>query len=433
MAGEDRQDPGDGGLTVTGSPIHRGRPFRLTRYFLSTSLAGVGVVTAALIWVYGELTERQLVEHETRANTDLTQAFANAVWPRHCGFVLESAGRSREALLADPMQTALRTAVVETMRDLRVAKVKVYNRAGTTVFSTEPGQVGEDKSGNAGFQAALAGTASSQITFRAKFDTFEGEVSNRNLISTYVPVRAAAGAPPEAVFEVYSDVTELLAGQKRSMATIVAAVLGALAALYLFQLVIVRKADRLIAAHDRERQRREAEVHHQALHDDLTGLPNRACFGVRLGESLTQAARRGRHGALLFLDLDRFKNVNDCLGHAAGDDLLKQVAGRIGACLRAGDQLFRMGGDEFTVIVGEIDEPEDAARVARRIVGAVARPLEVHGHPVDVGVSIGIALFPQDGDTAETLLKHADVAMYRAKGAGRGTCSFYRAETSGPA
>lgn len=412
------------------TPIHRGRPFRLTRYFLSASLVGVGVVTACLIWVYGALTERQLIEHETRANTDLTVAFANAVWSRHRGFVLGSAGRPREALLVDPRQAELHAAVLETMHALRVAKVKLYNRAGTTVFSTDPRQVGEDKSGNAGFQAALAGTASSQITFRANFDAFEGELSNRNLISTYVPVRPAAGAAPEAVFEVYSDVTDLLAAQGRSKVLIVAAVLGALGALYLFQFVIVRQADRLIAAHDQERQRREAEVRHQALHDELTGLPNRACFGARLDESLAQAARRGRRGALLFIDLDRFKLVNDSLGHPAGDDLLRQVAGRIGACLRTGDQLFRMGGDEFTVIVGEVDTPDDAAWVAGRIVGAVARPLEVHGHPVEVGASIGIALFPADGDSVAALLKHADVAMYRAKEAGRGMCSFYRAETS---
>lgn len=420
-------------MPVVATPIHRGRPFRLTSYFLSASLAGVGVVTACLIWVYGELTERQLIEHETRANTDLTVAFANLVWSRHRGFVVESAGRSAQALLADPMQNAMRAAVLDTMHGLRVAKVKLYNRAGITVFSTDPRQVGEDKSGNAGFRSALAGTASSQITSRSRFDAFEGEISHRNLISTYVPVRSPAGAAPEAVFEVYSDVTELLAAQHRSKVTIVAAVLGALGALYLFQFVIVHKADRLIAAHDLERQRREAEVRHQALHDELTGLPNRACFGARLGESLAQAARRGRQGALLFVDLDRFKNVNDSLGHAAGDDLLKQVAGRIGTCLRAGDLLFRMGGDEFTIIVGEIDTPDAAAQVARRIVGTVARPLEVHGHPVDVGASIGIALFPEDGDTAEALLKHADAAMYRSKAAGRGAWSFHRAGATRPA
>ena len=412
---------------VAPSPVRR-RPFRLTRYFLATSLVGVLLVMASLIWVYRDLAERQLVEHETRANTDLTTAFANVVWARYREFVIHSAGRSREALLADPVQQALREDVLAKMRNLRVAKVKIYNADGLTVFSTDARQVGEDKSGNPGFLDARAGRVGSLITFRARFDAFEGEISNRNLIGTYVPARSSPNAAPEAVFEVYSDVTELIASQRRALWQIVAAVLTALSALYLFLYGVVRKADRLIAAQDLERERREAQVRHQAYHDALTGLPNRAYFGERLVEALAQSDRRRRRGALLFIDLDRFKIVNDSLGHAAGDELLRAVAERIGGCLRTGDLLFRMGGDEFTVILGEIAAPEDAAQVARRIASAVARPLTVHGHELHAGASTGIAVFPDDGDTVEALLKNADAAMYSAKEAGRGTHSFYRLE-----
>lgn len=409
------------------APPAPGRSFRLVRYFLQASLFGVGLVVACLIWVYGTLAERQLVEHETQANTDLTHAFANAVWSRYRGFVVGSAGRSPEALRADPMQAAMRAEVLDKMRNLRVAKVKVYNLAGDTVFSTDPRQVGENKRDNAGFTGASAGRISSQITFRERFDAFEGEIANRNLISTYLPVHAPGATAPEAVFEVYSDVTHLIAAQRRSMATIVAAVLGALGALWLFQLAVVRKADRLIAAHDAERLQREAEVRHRAYHDELTGLPNRAHFGQRLGEALAQAARRGRRGAVLFIDLDGFKHVNDRHGHAMGDELLRHVSRRIGGCLRTGDGLFRMGGDEFTVLVDEIDHPDDAGQVAHRIVREVARPFELHGQTLRVGASIGIAVYPADGDTVDTLLQRADAAMYRSKEAGRGTCTFHGA------
>lgn len=393
--------------------------FRLTRYFLTASLLGMLLVTGILIAVYRDLAERQLVEHETRASTELTRVFLNAAWPRYRGFVAASAGRSAEALRDDPLQQALLAEVRRDMRGLRIAKVKIYNLAGVTVFSTDARQVGEDKRGNAGFERAKVGQASSLITFRASFDAFEGEISNRNLISTYVPAYRAPGEPPEAVFELYSDVTEMLAEQRRSLARIVAWVLGAVGALYAFQYVVVRKAAGILAAHDRERARREDEVRHLAYHDGLTGLPNRMAFGERLAEALAQAARRGGQGAVLFIDLDRFKLVNDSLGHDAGDELLRRVAERIGRCLRAGDHPFRMGGDEFAVVLGEVAGGDEAAQVARRIAEAVAQPVALQQGVAQVGASIGIALLPRDGSTPEALLSQADAAMYRSKQAGR--------------
>ena len=130
----------------------------------------------------------------------------------------------------------------------------------------------------------------------------------------------------------------------------------------------------------------------------------------------------------MFVDLDRFKIVNDSLGHAAGDLLLKTLSERIQACLRESDLLFRMGGDEFTIILPHITTSEDAAFVARRLQEAVAAPVSVHGHDIAVGATAGIAVFPGDGDSAEELLKAADAAMYSAKEGGRGGHAFYRAE-----
>jgi len=121
----------------------RSRPFKLTRYFSATSLIGIAVVTTCLIWAYRELTVRQLVEHESRANADLTRAFANTVWDRYRSFVLASPGRSREALLADPASPQLRADVLAKMNGLQVAKLKIYNLDGLTVFSTDERQIGE--------------------------------------------------------------------------------------------------------------------------------------------------------------------------------------------------------------------------------------------------------------------------------------------------
>ena len=402
------------------------RPFRLTRFFSLTSLIGIVAVTACLFWTYRELTERHLIEHESRANADLTRAFANAVWGRYRGFVLDSAGRSREALLADPALPELRAEVMSKMNGLQIAKIKIYNLDGLTVFSTDEKQIGENKSGNAGILQAKAGTVNSQITFREKFDAFEGVLNNRNLIASYVPARATADAPIEGVFEVYSDVTELLRAQTRAQWQVAGIVLALLATLYLFLLLVVRKADGIMARQEQERAAKEDQVRHQAYHDALTGLPNRAYFSERLAETIALAQRSHQTCALMFVDLDRFKIVNDSLGHEAGDSLLKVVSERIHGCLRESDLLFRMGGDEFTIILPQITTPEDAAFVAQRVQEAVAAPVSVHEHELAIGATIGIAVYPGDGDSAEALLKNADAAMYSAKEGGRGRHAFYR-------
>ena len=404
------------------------RSFRLTRYFSLTSLVGMVVVTACLFWAYRGLTERHLVEHEGRANADLTRAFANSVWLNYRDFVRQSAGRSADDLRTDFIQTQWRNDVMAKMSGLPITKVKVYNLSGLTVFSTDAKQVGEDKGANAGFQSARAGNVASQLTFRESFDAFEGVVNNRNLIASYVPIRVQSAGSVEGVFEVYSDVTELLAQKREAQWQVAGLVLALLSLLYLFLFLVVRKADRIIARQDDERAAKEEQVRHQAYHDALTGLPNRAYFSERLSETLSLATRHAHTSALMFVDLDRFKIVNDSLGHQAGDALLKVVSERVLACLRQGDLLFRMGGDEFTIILPEIHAPEDAAFVARRILEAVAQPVSVHEHDLTVGATIGIAVYPGDGRNADELLKNADAAMYAAKEAGRGTHAFYRAD-----
>ncbi len=403
-------------------------PFKLTRFYSLTSLVGIVLVMACLTWAYRQLTERHLIEHESRANADLTRAFANTVWHRYRGFVLASTGRTREALLADAALSQLRTDALSQMSGLQIAKIKIYNLDGLTVFSTDEKQIGENKRDNPGFRDARSGVVISAITFREKIDTFEGVANNRNLIASYIPVRAAPGAAVEGVIEVYSDVTELLQKQNRAQWQVAGIVLALLTTLYLFLFLVVRKADRVIAQQEQERAAKEEQVRHQAYHDALTGLPNRAYFAERLSETLMLAARHHHTSALMFIDLDRFKIVNDSLGHHAGDALLKVVSERIHGCLRRSDLLFRMGGDEFTIILPEMDAPEDADLVARRILEAVSAPVSVHEHELVTSATIGIAVYPGDGARAEELLKNADAAMYCAKGNSRGTYAFYRAE-----
>ncbi len=176
-----------------------------------------------------------------------------------------------------------------------------------------------------------------------------------------------------------------------------------------------------------ERQKAEAHIAHLARHDQLTDLPNRVFFREELEKSL----RRLRHGekfAVLCLDLDRFKSVNDSLGHSIGDKLLKAVASRLAGCIDERDFVARLGGDEFAIVQTNIGRPEDGSTLASRIIERLGAPYDIEGQQLDIGVSIGLAIAPADGKSADQLLKNADLAMYRAKADGRGSYCFFEPE-----
>ena len=174
-----------------------------------------------------------------------------------------------------------------------------------------------------------------------------------------------------------------------------------------------------------ERLNTERTIHYMAHHDALTGLPNRRLMQDRLNQAIMAARRKQRHVAVLFLDLDRFKVVNDTLGHDTGDFILKDVARRLASCVREGDTVSREGGDEFVMILPDLERPEHARVVADKILKELARPVEIGGHEIHVTPSIGISHYPNDATDVHQLLKHADNAMYQAKDAGRNTIRFF--------
>jgi len=168
-----------------------------------------------------------------------------------------------------------------------------------------------------------------------------------------------------------------------------------------------------------ERKRAEETIKHLAYHDTLTGLPNRRLFNDRLNLAMAHAERNQQKLAVILFDLDHFKEVNDTLGHSVGDQLLQVVGERLTSLLRKGDTVARMGGDEFMLLLPEIAQVEDAAEVAQKILEAIREPYVFDGHELHITTSIGIALYPDDGEDGDTLMKNADIAMYRAKDQGR--------------
>ena len=176
------------------------------------------------------------------------------------------------------------------------------------------------------------------------------------------------------------------------------------------------------------RKNAEAQITHSAQHDSLTGLPNRVLLNDRIGQAIASAPRYSRQVAVLFLDLDGFKHINDSLGHSTGDRLLQIVAKRLRRCVRTSDTVSRQGGDEFAVLLPEAEQWEDAAFIAGRMLESVAQAYSLDGHDLHVTASIGVSLYPEDGPDAETLIKNADTAMYQAKQNGHQSYQFFKPE-----
>jgi diguanylate cyclase (GGDEF)-like protein len=272
------------------------------------------------------------------------------------------------------------------------------------------------------------------------------------LIVTTLWIRQVLIQPPDDAFIIFTAPVFLTAYIGGLGPGVVATVLGVLCVDYyvlapkgslaienpldVLNLVIFTSVCLAVSVADEQlhRTRRDAEANrlltgslaHAAEHDSLTGLPNRRLLTARLKHAIALTERSGGIGAVLFMDLDNFKDVNDAFGHAAGDELLVAVAARLRNQLRQVDMPARVGGDEFVVLLEDLAEPETAATIARSLIARLAEPFVLAcGNDVRIGVSIGISVFPIDAHDPESAMRHGDSALYQAKAAGRATCLFY--------
>lgn len=403
--------------------------FPLLRYFSTASLVSVVLTTILLAVLHHRIEREQLLTIGESNHVALAQSFANSLLPPFRQLALTARQTELASLPSHPDFAAMRRGVLEAMRNTSVVKVKLYDLNGRTIFSTEAAQVGKDYSTNEGFLAARDGKRASELTHRDRFSAFDREIVDRDVLSSYVALQAS-GLPIEGVLEVYSDVTEWVTHTDQQAKVVTIAVIISLCLLYTVLHVIVQRADKILRTQYEQQKKSEEEIRFLAFYDPLTRLPNRRLLQDRLEQALAASTRTRQWGALLFIDLDHFKAVNDKYGHDRGDQLLVQVAQRLKSSVREVDTVARWGGDEFIVILEDIGDSRDLARqhaqgVAVKIREAFGQPFLLSGAECRNSPSIGLTLFLDHELTVKQLLREADAAMYGAKSAGRNTVRVF--------
>jgi len=387
--------------------------FNLSRYFSTLSLILIGLAAGLLGLLYREVSVHQMTALAEDRNVAMAQIFENALGVPLSGLMAASVGKDASMLQESDESLEMQASVATLMRGTAVAKVKIYNRLGVTIFSTDPTQIGESSLDNPGFKTALSGTVISDLTHRNRMDTFEGVRSDIDLLASYIPI-SSEGKAVEGVFELYQDVTPFMTSFRHMLWIVTAVVAGVFALLYLMQLLVVRRAqgilhdqaERIEAARSTleiqidartqelrranrqledevaERRQAESKLNYLAYHDPLTGLANRRYFLERLEASLSDATEKNERVAVLFIDLDQFKQVNDSLGHGVGDELLVSVAAALCEHVRLIDMLARLGGDEFICVMESVRSDEEVAMLAQEVIAAT---LDVVMHDIYFG------------------------------------------------
>ena len=408
--------------------------FRLLRYFSIASLIALVLAVAGLAFLFREIALKQVVKFGEEMNVNLSIAFANALRPDYIPLITAAEKSSPEEIKASAAAAVVHKAVTAAARQTHVVKVAIHDLKGRTIYSSDPRSIGEDKSGDSAFAAARAGGVKTVLVRNQSVNAFGQALGDRDLLSSYVPARLSTAGVPDAVFEISSDVTPYLQEIRRTQVNMRFAVAGIILTLYGVLFFIVKRADDVIKRQERQREKDAETIRHLAHHDPLTDLPNRKLFTDRLSITLARAKRSGRMAALMFVDFDHFKEVNDTLGHGVGDEVLKEAGKRLAALLRASDTVARLGGDEFTIIIDDIADAEHPGGVAEKIRNAFAPPIvTATGREIVVTPSIGIALYPVHAHDVDALLRAADAAMYDAKAAGRNGYRFYRDAASAEA
>ena len=402
--------------------------FRLTKAFSIVSLIGIVVVAIIMTHIHQSVSINSLLQVQNEANIDLARAFSNSIWKKYVNFFDESSNIPKHELINQPEITELEYDLKRQMKGVRVVKIKIYNKNGLTVFSTEASQIGEDKSQNPGFISAMQGKVINEITFRNKFNAFDMVIEDRNLLASYIPVRYGPKNEIVAVFELYSDITTLL--NEIDNAELRTVALGSLLmlVLYAFLLIYVRRADFIIQKHEKKERRLHNErIKYLSENDQLTGLPNRQFLITQLDKLFVRTKDNLSKAVLLFIDIHHFKLLNDSLGQDAGDKILLEMVSRITQAVRNNSIIARVGPDEFVITLVDISQHE-IEKIINRLLQDLTASYSVNDTIANLSISIGVAYYPEDASDANSALKSAEAAVLQAKKLGKNRYAFFTNE-----
>jgi diguanylate cyclase (GGDEF)-like protein len=328
----------------------------------------------------------------------------------HSRFVAQSILRDqlRPRDFSAPVSEARRTQLDQLFqREVLVGatlRVRLIGPDGRVTYSSSPEMIGKRPPQGTPLEAAFAGRSASRIGSLA--ESLERETTQ--VLDVYVPITLERRSGPAGVFSLSQDYAPIAKAARDAFLPVAGVFELVLLALYASLFPIMSRVTRRL-------HRQMLEIEHQALHDDLTGLPNRAFFRESAERALAEARELGGGVAVLLIDLDRFKEINDTLGHESGDLLLAELGDRLRRLLRGTDTVARLGGDEFAILAPGQHDAQSAVTVAERVRRGMDEPFVVSGLTLEVEASIGIALFPDHGEDVETIMRHADVAMYVSK------------------
>jgi diguanylate cyclase (GGDEF)-like protein len=365
---------------------------RLVLRFAGYTALTIGAAAAALFW----FVHRDSVDQAEENARSQTQLIVGSLLPEHL----------RPADFARAVGPARREQLDRFFRSSLLnqdfLRVKLYSPTGLVTYSSDHSLIGSRPDPEETVGILQRGSKVDVSTL----DREGGNARNVKVMETYEPV--LLHGRQVGVFETYQDYGPIAAAARSSFLPIASALGLTLIALYVVLIPILRRVTKRL-------ERQLEEIEHQAVHDGLTGLPNRLLFNDRVEQALREARRDHNGFAVLLIDLDRFKEINDTLGHQSGDRVLQEVSARLSGVVRESDTIARLGGDEFALLARAAMEPAAAFAVARRVHDALAVPLRLDGLLLDVAASVGITLYPTHGDDAETLMRRADVAMYLCK------------------
>ena len=412
------------------TPLSTGQPYLLRRLSIASLVAMFTTAAILIIWYQQD----QQTEHEKIAaqhNEELAFHLTRLLDKQLFSLVSSCVGQDAQSLRSRPQVALFRSEQAKVIPN-NIVKVKVYNQSGIAIYSSVASEIGKGSMNHKDWvDNALRGQVESHISFRDTFHSAGGDLHDVNISATYVPLTHAGKRL--GVFEIYADATPVFKRIQGNLIRIALIVFAAFAVMYVTLFFSARSADHAISEWKNSLFEFNEKIRNLAFHDALTQLPNRNLLKDRMEQAMAASKRSGRFGALMFLDLDNFKSLNDAHGHGAGDLLLVEGARRLNSCVREADTVARFGGDEFVVVLNELDVDKDkstarAIIVAEKIRAALAEPYvlkiqQAHGAEITIEhhctSSIGVVLFVNHEASAEDILKWADIAMYQAKEAGR--------------